>query len=133
MNKQEAEQYREAVLTPLLERYSEDDIYNVDETGLFFKLLPDRTYTLKGESCHGGKLSKERVTLLLGSNMSGTDKIKPLVVGKSAKPRCFNRVDVGALPVIYKSNRTAWMTGQIFNEWQAGIGRCRLKTERFFY
>lgn len=36
-----------------------------DETGLFFKCLPDKTLTFKNEKCHGGKHSKERLTILL--------------------------------------------------------------------
>lgn len=43
----------------------------------------------KYKKCHGGKLSKDRVTLLLAANMSGTEKCKPLMIGKSKKPRCF--------------------------------------------
>ncbi len=46
-------------LPKLLEEYEPKDIFNADETGLFFKLLPDRTYTFKGDTCHGGKKSKE--------------------------------------------------------------------------
>ncbi|XP_060847983.1 tigger transposable element-derived protein 4-like [Rhopalosiphum padi] len=76
-------------LPKLIENYSPDDIFNVDETGLFFKCLPDKTFIFKGQSCSGGKHSKERVTLLLGANMSGTEKLRPLLIGKSKKPRCF--------------------------------------------
>ena len=43
------------ILRPTLDRYKDDDVYNVDETGLFWKLLPDRTFALKGETCTGGK------------------------------------------------------------------------------
>ena len=45
-------------LLSLLEGYEPRDIYNADETGLFFNVLPDRTLGYKGESCHGGKHSK---------------------------------------------------------------------------
>jgi hypothetical protein len=44
-------------LPSLLEGY-ECDIYNADEMGLFY-VLPDRTLALKGESCHGGKNSRQ--------------------------------------------------------------------------
>ena len=37
----------------LLLNYSADDIFNADETGLFFKCLPNKTFTFKGEPCHG--------------------------------------------------------------------------------
>jgi hypothetical protein len=46
-------------LPELLEGYRARDIYNADETGLFFNSLPDRTLVLKGETCHGGKSAKE--------------------------------------------------------------------------
>jgi hypothetical protein len=41
-----------------LEGYKQRDIYNADETGLFYNVLPDRTLALKGESCHVGKTPK---------------------------------------------------------------------------
>ena len=112
VNKEETDHYIQNVLPALLQRYNAEDIYNVDETGLFYKLLPDRTYTMKNEDCFGGQMSKDRLTLLLGANMTGTDKIKPIVVGKAAKPRCFHRINVDALPVHYRSNRKAWMTSE---------------------
>jgi hypothetical protein len=30
------------------------DIFNAGECGLFFSLLPDKTYVFRDESCHGG-------------------------------------------------------------------------------
>jgi hypothetical protein len=46
-------------LPSLLGGYEPRDIYNADKTGLFFKVLPDRTLAYKRESCHGGKHSKQ--------------------------------------------------------------------------
>jgi hypothetical protein len=60
-------------LPSLLEGYEQRDIYNADETGLFYNVLPDRTLALKGESCHGGKNCKDRLTVLLCINSDGTD------------------------------------------------------------
>ncbi|KAH8033757.1 hypothetical protein HPB51_015789 [Rhipicephalus microplus] len=39
--------------------YTDRDIYNADEAGLFYNLLPNRTLVLKGEACSGGKVSKD--------------------------------------------------------------------------
>ncbi|XP_046406279.1 tigger transposable element-derived protein 4-like [Ischnura elegans] len=47
----------------ILEGYDPRDLYNADETGLFFNVLPDRTLAYKGECCHSGKLSKDRLTV----------------------------------------------------------------------
>ena len=103
------------MLPTLLARYINDNIYNVDKMGLSYKCLPNKTYTLKGEnaSCNR-KESKDRLTILVAANMSGTDKLMPLVIGKSANPRCFHGVDV---PLPYKSNAKAWMTGVLWTWW----------------
>ncbi|XP_050546377.1 tigger transposable element-derived protein 6-like [Daktulosphaira vitifoliae] len=47
--------------------------------------------------------------------MSGSEKIKPLIIGKSTKPRCFK--EVKSLPLDYESNKKAWMTGDLFKNW----------------
>jgi len=51
-------------LPSLLGDFEPRDVYNADETGLFFNVLPDRTLAYKGESCHVGKHSKDRLTVL---------------------------------------------------------------------
>lgn len=102
-------------LADLTQGYHQDDIYNADETGLFFRCLPDKTLTFKGDPCNGGKNSKERLTVLLGANSSGTNKLKPLIIGKSEKPRCFKNVK--KLPTHYISNKKAWMNGKSFSDW----------------
>lgn len=63
-------------LPQLIKGYKLCDIFNADETGLFYKLMPEKTIQLKGEKCSGGKRSKDRLTLLVASNMDGSEKIK---------------------------------------------------------
>lgn len=111
----------------ILRNYSADDIFNADEAGLFYKCLPDKTFTLKGESCHGGKLSKERITILLGANMSGTEKLPILLIGKSKFPRCFKGVKT--LPVNYQNNNKAWMTSVIFSDWLNNLNQ-KMKAQK---
>lgn len=72
--------YRDGKFVELLRRCSTDDTFNLDETGLFYKLLPAKTLARSGQFCHGGKLSKERVAV--GCNASGTEKLPLLVIGK---------------------------------------------------
>ena len=45
-------QFMEEVLTPLLKQYEPQDVYNADETSLYYKCLPDRTYTFEHERVH---------------------------------------------------------------------------------
>lgn len=106
--------WKNSLLKDVLQRYDPKDVYNLDETGLFFRLLPEKTLCFKNESCSGGKKSKDRLTVLLGTNMLGTDKLKPVVIGKSAKPRCFKNVKF--LPVFYKANGKSWMSSEIWED-----------------
>lgn len=99
----------------ILLEYQPSDIYNADETGFFYEMLPSKTLDLKGQKCHGGKLSKKRVTILLCSSMDGSDKRPLLVIGRSKKPRCFK--GSRRLPVEYTANLKAWMTRGIFTRW----------------
>jgi len=94
---------------------------NADKTGLFFKLFPEMTYTFKGDNCHGGERIEERISLLIGANMDGIEKLLLLVIGKSARPRCFK--NVRHFPVEYKVNKNAWMTSNIVVEWVVKLDR----------
>ncbi|XP_070537736.1 tigger transposable element-derived protein 4-like [Ptychodera flava] len=110
-------------LPKLLDGFHPRDVFNADETGLYFRLMPDKTLSFKNEVCSGGKKSKERVTVMLGANMDGSEKLKPMVIGKSKKPQCFKNLDVNSLPVIYEANQSAWMTSDIFCEWLHTLDR----------
>ena len=65
-------------------QYRPEDVYNADETSLFFQMTPDQTLAI--QAVKGKKKDKARITILLCMNATGTDKLKPLVIGKSAKP-----------------------------------------------
>lgn len=101
-------------LPNLTKGYKPKDIFNADETGLFFNLLPDKSYVVKGDSCHGGKMSKLLLTVLLCCNCDGSEKLTPLVVGKSRNPRCFK--NVRSFPTKYEANKKAWMTQALFED-----------------
>lgn len=108
-------------LKRILDRYSPDDIYNADETGMFYRLLPDKTLEFKAVECHGGKKRKERLTALVCANMSGNDKLPLLIIGKYARPRCFKNVKT--LPTLYTHNKKAWMTSEIFTDWLRNLDK----------
>lgn len=107
--------WRTGEIAEVIKSYDASDVFNADEAGIFFQLLPNKTLTFKNDKCIGGKNSKQRLTALFCCNMSGTEKRKVLVIGKSAKPRCLKNVN--SLPCDYRSSRKAWMTTGIFNEW----------------
>lgn len=51
------------------------DIYNTDETVQFWHLLPSRTLVHRNEKCHGSKLNKVHITILLAKNKDGSSKL----------------------------------------------------------
>ena len=55
-----------------------EQIYNADETGLFWQVLPDKTLAGSCEKdAPGVKKSKDRVTLFCCAIATGTQKLKP--------------------------------------------------------
>ncbi|CAF3816564.1 unnamed protein product [Rotaria sordida] len=117
-------------LHSIIEHYDACNIFNCDETSLFYKLMPDRSLVVNRNDCRGGKRSKDRYTVMLCSNMLGTEKLKPVVIGKYAKPRCFKNIDIKKLPVQWFSNRSAWMNSRIFTQWLEDLDLCMRKQKR---
>ena len=100
----------------LCEGYAPENTFNADETGLYFRAPPTRSLVQKGETCHGTKRSKERITVLFCCSATG-EKIPPLIIGKYRKPRCFTATDTAGIGVHYDANKRAWMTREIFLKW----------------
>lgn len=97
------------------EGYSLDDIYNADETGLCWKDLPCKSLGAPVTTASDFKLSKERVTIMVCANATGTHPLPLLLIGKLKKPPCFKNVSY--LPLCYKSQGKAWITTEIFFDW----------------
>jgi hypothetical protein len=74
---------------------------------------------LNGDSCNGGKNSKERITVLLACNAYGTDKFPLLVIRKSENTLCFR--NIRKLPTKYAGNRKAWITQAIFTDYSRAL------------
>ena len=62
----------------------------MDETGLYWKRMPDRSYISKEEKLMPGcRAAKDRLSLLFGGNASGDMKPKPRLVYHSENPRAL--------------------------------------------
>ncbi|UYV76354.1 hypothetical protein LAZ67_14000142 [Cordylochernes scorpioides] len=78
------------------------DVFNVDETA--------------------------RVTLLVGANMDGSEKLPLLMIGKAANPRCLKNVKTKR--VDYANSARAWMTSYLFEKWLLNLDKKFTKEKR---
>jgi hypothetical protein len=68
---------------------------------------PDSTLATK--RIEGRKKYKERITLGLCTNSTGSDKLTPLVIGKFKSPRCLKSDNLRNVGISYKNSKKAWM------------------------
>ena len=87
----------------------------MDETGLQWKKMPYSTYIMREEkSTPSFKAYKDRFTLLLGANLTGDCKLKPVLVYHAKNLRALKGYNKTSLPVHWFANSSGWMTGHIF-------------------
>ncbi|XP_033212335.1 tigger transposable element-derived protein 6-like [Belonocnema kinseyi] len=118
-------------LPNLLKEYTPEDQFNADEFALLYRKLSRKSLVIKGEKCAGGKLAKQRLTVLACCSSTG-EKLKSLVIGNAERPCVFkaNGVDPKNLPVTWRSNKKAWMTGNLFEEWLTDLNQQMKKPNR---
>ncbi|KAI1002895.1 hypothetical protein K3495_g5308 [Podosphaera aphanis] len=105
-------------LRDLCSRYPEKDTFNMNETGLFWKIAPTRS--LATESTSGEKKIKDWLTLAFTINAMGSKKLDMWVIRSSKSPRCFKNINLKHLNIQYRHNKSKWMTGLIMKghlEW----------------
>ena len=74
----------------LCKGYTTENIFNADETALFYRQLPTKSLNLKVKKAKGCRLAKDRLSLLLCCSLK-VEKLKPLIVGIAACPRIFRK------------------------------------------
>ena len=96
-----------------------ENLYNCDETGLCYKMLPTKTIASRSEKeAPGMKKQKDRVTLMACANATtGTHKFPLMFIGKAANPRCFKQINKNTLPATYYNQKIAWVDTDIFTDW----------------
>ena len=102
-------------LQQILSRYELSDIYNCDETALFWKAEP--SHTLAHAPISGTKRLKDRVSIMVTCNATGDHKLPLLFIHRSQTPRCLKGISKPSLPVWYYWNAKAWMVRSIFGHY----------------
>ena len=98
-----------------LKSYASEDIFNCDETGLFWKMQPN--YTIFNGHVARTKQSKDHVTVLLTCNATGSKKMCLLFIHKYENPKALKNINKNILPVNYYWNSKSWMQVSIWNEY----------------
>jgi hypothetical protein len=109
-------------LRSTIQTYAPENRFNMDETGLFYRMAPDQTIATR--QIAGTKKDKTRLTLALMCNQTGT--LKDLfIIGTAIQPRCFKSKTAESMGFYYRSNKKAWMTGLLFQEYMKRLDdRC---------
>jgi hypothetical protein len=79
-------------LYAIIAQYDPENVYNMDETGLFFRLLPKYNLLMPDEdisTTRGKKKSKYHVFLIVCANAVGSHKIPCALIGKPKAPACI--------------------------------------------
>lgn len=95
--------------------YNEQDIYNMDETALYWRMMPSRGLATQQQP--GVKKDKARISLVLAVNASGTDRLPIWIIGKHKTPRALRNICVKTMGAEWRWNTKAWMTTQVMSEW----------------
>ena len=128
-----------------------ENIYNMDETGLYYRAKPSKTLAVGKSyatqqpgkrrplfvhvpcltpcmpsegSVQGIKMQKDRITLCVCVNATGTDRLKLVVIHTAKRPRDFGKTWQPSDVVDYFSNTKAWMTMQARLLWLLSTVQC---------
>lgn len=112
------------IIPALLKDKQPKDIFSAGETALFYNLLPDRSLVVKGEDGHRWTWVKERITVLVGVNMDGSEKLPLFVIGQSPTGKVKGDTEpVDVFPLPFETNDSALMTPVLFEGWLRQLNR----------
>jgi DDE superfamily endonuclease/Fission yeast centromere protein N-terminal domain/Tc5 transposase DNA-binding domain len=103
------------LIRTLCGEYPDVDVYNMDESGLFYRRGINAG--LATEVRPGLKKDKSRISIGLCTNATGTDRLPPLFIGHAKQPRALRGINIQALGGWWRHNQKAWMTTLIMVEW----------------
>ncbi|CAG8701400.1 3290_t:CDS:1, partial [Ambispora gerdemannii] len=95
VNMDEISKFREQ-LQDIIKDYEPQDVFNCDETALYWILESSRT--LAYSSVKGKKKSKDQVSLLVTTNAIGNEKLLILFIHKYKIPRALRGINKSTLP-----------------------------------
>lgn len=105
----------------ICDQYQPKDIYNMDETGLFWRQMPNGGLSKDGHA--GQKRDKTRVTIAVATNATGSDRLPLWLVGTTKTPRALRGVNMSTIGCSWRWSKKAWMRSGIIVEWLSSFYR----------
>ncbi|KAJ5194334.1 hypothetical protein N7472_006800 [Penicillium cf. griseofulvum] len=102
-------------LKTLCGEFPEDDIYNMDETGLFWRKPPFGASSAQDQLITNRENS--RICLMLCTNSTGSDRLPLWVIGHTHTPEALREANLKAMDCHWRYHRQAWLTQSIMQEW----------------
>uniref|UniRef100_A0A3Q3D7L5 DDE-1 domain-containing protein n=1 Tax=Hippocampus comes TaxID=109280 RepID=A0A3Q3D7L5_HIPCM len=96
--------------------YKPEQVFNMNETGLFWKKIPTRMLLKEEARAPEFKGQNDRVVLIMCCNAAGF-LMKPALIYKSANPRSLKSKDKNLLPVFWMHNSKVSLTKPLVAEW----------------
>jgi hypothetical protein len=121
-----------ADLQTIIASYDPEIVHNMDETGLNYRLLPNRSYIHQSERIVRGSKAmrqKDRVTVYVATNATGSDKIPLSIIHSVESPRCF---DYHQHRLKYFVQKKGWSDTATFTKWvkEVFLPHIRAKTDK---
>ena len=95
-------------LKQLIGQYSPRNVFNFDESALFYRLPPNKT--LSTVKRNGKKSEKDHITVAMCCNMTGIEKMDLVVIGKSKQTLTLCKANTRQMKFVYLNNQTAWQS-----------------------
>lgn len=87
----------------------------MDETGLYWRRMPNGGLSTDGYA--GQKKDKARITIVVATNATGSDRLPLWLIGTAKTPRALRGVNFLAIGCTWRWNKKAWMRSGIMKEW----------------
>lgn len=126
-NTEAAAKFFDEVWPGLFESVAKDPsrVYNMDETGLFWRALPRRTFAKVDMNVKGSKVQKDRLTFAVTTCMDGT-RLPLHGLHTAAMPRAVAAAHTTPAAVLggrWTRNKKGWMTEVVFCEWLLSLNQ----------
>ncbi len=102
--------------------YQLRNIYDMDESSLFYRTSPRTSFTLpseKARTVRGTELQKQKVpiSIVLSCNADGSYTFPVRYIRNAKKPRCYRDNQFLSLKNMHSSQKNSWVDRNQFDEW----------------